>query len=134
MAGEALKREYKEFENFLREIVDERERKFEDKLLDGSSINIILAAPHAADASRAAALVDDIFNLKKSNSASTVESFGKLVRLACVSCIKGVTYDNVMLFLDKFPPNPPFVEECLRLLGITEDQMRRIGIKPAEIG
>ena len=133
MAGEVLKTEYKEFENFLREIVDERERKFEDKLLNGSSINIILVAPHAADASRAAALVDDIFRLKRLN-ASTVESFGKLVRLACVSCIKGVTYENVMAFLDRFPPNPPIVGECLKLLGITEDQMHKIGVKTTAEG
>ena len=132
MAEEVLETEYKEFENFLRGIVEERERKFEYKLLNGSSINIILVAPHAADASRAATLVDDIFGLKKSNSASTVESFGKLVRLACISCIKGVTYNNVMLFLDKFRSNPPFVGECLRLLGINEDQMRQIDIKPTE--
>lgn len=116
--------EARELEDFFREIVDER--KFTADLLDGSSVDFILVAPHAADASRAAALVDNIIIIQSSRT----ENFGKLVRLACVSCIKGVTYENVMAFLDRFPQNPPIVRECLRLLGITEDQMHRIGIKP----
>lgn len=128
MATEESKAEARKFEDFLRGIAADRE--FTDTLLDGSSINIILVTPHAADASRAAALLDRI-NLV--SSISRAEDFGKLVRLACVSCIKGLTYENVMAFLDKFPPNPPIVLECLRLLGITEDQMQQIGIKPAGI-
>ena len=119
----------KEFEKFLRELADGRE--FADKLLDGTPINIILGVPHAADASRAAALVDDITE-KREDGASTVESVGKLIRLSCVSCIKGVTYENVMAFLYKFPPNPPIVKECLRQLSITDGQMKKIGINPNE--
>ena len=119
----------KEFEKFLREIADGL--TFEDKLLDGTPINIILDVPHAANASRAAALVDDIIRDTKTRS-STVESFGKLIRLSCVSCIKGVTYENVMAFLNRFPPNPPIVKECLRQLGITDEQMKKIGINPNE--
>lgn len=127
MATEESKAEAREFEDFLRGIAADRE--FTDTLLDGSSINIILVVPHAADASRAAALVDRIIDTKL---ISTVENFGRLIRLACVSCIKGVTYENVVAFLDKFPPNPPIVRECLRLLGITDEQMQKIGIESAE--
>ena len=119
----------KEFEKFLRDISYGRE--FADKLLDGTPVNIILDGPHAPSASRAAALLDDIIT-KKDLEASAVESIGKLVRLSCVSCIRGVTDENVMAFLRRFPPNPPIVKECLRQLCITDEQMKRIGIEPNE--
>lgn len=122
------KTDAREFEDFLKGITADRE--FADKLRDGSPINIILSVPHAADADRAATLVDHITTMKRSGNDSTAADFGKLIRLACVSCIGGVNYDNVMAFLENFPPLPPVVKECLKLLGITDEQMQILGIEP----
>lgn len=122
----------REFENFLRNIVKDmpKGREFVAEACDGSQIKMKLVAPHAADANRACILVDKILDHKRLNGDVPSADFSKLVRLACVTCIKGVTYENVMAVLRAFPTPPPMFSECLRLLGLSDDQMHDIGVKP----
>ena len=117
------------FENFLKEIGQGKEVTVET--LDGSRVKVILVTPHAADANRASELVDKILAQRNTlNSLDTASRYlNELITLACVSCIKGVTYENVMGVLRSIPQNSPLVEECLKLMGLNENQMQGIGIK-----
>ena len=60
--------------------------------------------------------------------ANAKDVSGKLMRLACVSCIDGVTDEYVMAFLDGVGPSFPLVLKCLKLMGVEEADAERVGM------
>ena len=52
----------------------------------------------------------------------------KLMRLACVSCVDGVTDENVMAFLDEVGPSSPLALKCLKILRVDEADAERVGM------
>lgn len=50
------------------------------------------------------------------------------MRLACVSCIDGVTDENVMALLDEVGPPFPLVLKCLKLMMADEADVERVGM------
>ena len=112
-----------ETEKFFEKI--SRGRQFLQKTLEGETVLLHLHDPDALDIGRASDLFD---HLRAGVDRLAVRD--TLIRLVCLSCIDGVNDRNVSAFLHSFPAAPEIVVEGLRLLKISEDQMREAGINP----
>lgn len=109
--------------DFFAEI--ESGRKVLERARDGRTIELILRSPSTSDTERAYQIIESL------NYDSDLEiEKSRLIQHACCSCIDGVHSDNVMAFLSYFPPVCYVIVECLRLLRIAEDDMRRLDIEP----
>ena len=94
------------------------------EMRDGSRVKITLTPPHASDAGRASRIIKGI-----SPESNIEASRNSLTILACCSCIEEVNHDNVMEFLSHFrtPQGEAVVAECLKLLGIGDDYLKKLG-------
>ena len=98
-------------------------RKVVERTIDGEEIELTLRFPSMLEAEQ----VYDIIAGLRYDSDLELER-NRLVQIACCICIEGVTFENVIAFLSRFPPMPKVVLECLRLLQIGEDDMQRLKI------
>ena len=110
-------------DQFFKEI--SRGRQFLQETVKGGTVMLYLHDPDALDIGRASDLFDQ---LKAGADRYAVRE--TLIRLVCLSCIDGVNDRNVSAFLHAFPAAPIIVIEGLRLLKVSEDQMREAGINP----
>ena len=101
-------------------------RKFREKTTDGKSVEFTLRSPRVESVELASEIVGSLDYPQLGVSESDARK--KLVRLACVSCIEGVTDENIMAFLDEIDEESPVVRKCLGLLGVDDDDMGRIGM------
>lgn len=102
-----------------------RGRQFVQRTLEGETVMLHLHDPDALDIGRASDLFDQ---LKAGVDRLAVRE--TLIRLVCLSCIDGVNDRNVSAFLHELPAAPLIVVEGLRLLKISDGQMRKVGINP----
>lgn len=101
-------------------------QRFVETMLDGRTVELYLQTPHIEDVLRASDLLDALD--AELEDKETIR--GRLMRLACRSCIRGVNGENVVAFLSVFSPIPRVVIACLKLLRVEDDDMRRVGIDP----
>lgn len=92
----------------------------------GTRVELYLQVPSVDDKARAG----DLFDALDAEVLELDDMRSRLVRLACLACVAGVNRENLTAFLRAFPTVPKVVVECLRLLDVDEDAMRRIGIDP----
>ena len=98
-------------------------RKIVEKTIDGEEIELTLRFPSMLEAEQAYDIVADL----RYDSDLELER-NRLIQLACCICVEGVTFENVIAFLSRFPPMPKVVMESLRLLQIGEDDLQRLKI------
>ena len=98
-------------------------RKVVERTIDGEEIELTLRFPSMLEAEQ----VYDIIAGLRYDSDLELER-NRLVQIACCICIEGVTFENVIAFLSRFPPMPKVVLECLRLLQIGDDDLQRLKI------
>ena len=98
-------------------------RKVVERTIDGEEIELTLRFPSMLEAEH----VYDIIAGLRYDSDLELER-NRLVQIACCICIEGVTFENVIAFLSRFPPMPKVVLECLRLLQIGDDDLQRLKI------
>ena len=98
-------------------------RKIVEKTIDGEEIELTLRFPSMLEAEQAYDIVADL----RYDSDLELER-NRLIQLACCICVEGVTFENVIAFLSRFPPTPKVVMESLRLLQIREDDLQRLKI------
>ena len=110
-------------DQFFKEI--SRGRQFLQETVKGGTVMLYLHDPDVLDIGRASDLFDQ---LKAGVDRRAVRE--TLIRLVCLSCIDGVNDRNVSAFLHAFPAAPIIVIEGLRLLKISDGQMREAGINP----
>ena len=101
-------------------------QRFVETMIDGRTVELYLHTPHIEDVLRAS----DLFDALNADLEDKETIRGRLMRLACRSCIRGVDGENVVAFLSVFPPIPSVVIACLKLLRVEDDDMRRVGIDP----
>lgn len=112
-------------EDFFAEL--ESGRRVEEDALDGRTVELFLRSPSIEDTEAAYSIIEGL------NYESDIEiEKNRLIQTACRSCVQGVTSDNVMVFLSYFPPMCRLFIECLRLLQVRDDDMRRLDIDPDE--
>ena len=98
-------------------------RKVVERTIDGEEIELTLRFPSMLEAEQ----VYDIIAGLRYDSDLELER-NRLIQMACCICIEGVTFENVIAFLSRFPPMPIVVLECLRLLQIGDDDLQRLKI------
>lgn len=104
-------------------------RKIVEETIGGEEIELTLRSPSVLDAEQA---YDIIAELRYDSDLELERN--RLIQLACCICIEGVTYENVIAFLGQFPPIPRVVIECLKLLGIGDDDLQRLKIDARHLG
>ena len=102
-----------------------RGRQFGQITLQGETILLHLHDPDPLDIGRAG----DLFDQLKAG-VDRIYVRDTLIRLVCLACIDGVNDRNVSAFLHSLPLAPLIVIEGLRLLKVSDDQMRKAGINP----
>lgn len=102
-------------------------RKFREKTADGKSVELTLRSPSVESVELASEIVGSLDYPKLGVSENDARK--KLVRLACVICIDGVTDENIMAFLDEIDESSPVIRRCLKLLGLDDQDIERIGIE-----
>ena len=98
-------------------------RKIVERTIDGEDIELTLRFPSVLEAEQ---VYDILANLRYDSDLDLERN--RLIQLACCICIEGVTFENVIAFLSRFPPMPRVIMECLRLIQIGEDDMQRLKI------
>ena len=98
-------------------------RKIVEKTIDGEEIELTLRFPSMLEAEQAHDIIADL----RYDSDLELER-NRLIQTACCICVEGVTFENVIAFLSRFPPTPKVVMESLRLLQIREDDLQRLKI------
>lgn len=101
-------------------------RTYSEKTTDGVAVELTLRSPRVESVELASEIIGSLDYPQLGVSENDVRK--KLVRLACVSCIDGVTDENVMAFLDEIDQESPVVRKCLKLLGVDDDDMGRVGM------
>lgn len=101
-------------------------RTYHEKTADGGAVELTLRSPSVESVDLASEIVGSLDYPRLGVSENDMRK--KLVRLACVSCIEGVTDENVMAFLDEIGEESLVVRKCLRLLGVDDNDMGRIGM------
>ena len=102
-------------------------RKYCEKTTDGKSVELTVLSPSVENVELASEIIGSLDYPRLGVSENDARK--KLVRLACTSCIEGVTDENVMAFLDEIDESSPVIRRCLKLLGIDDHDMGRIGIE-----
>lgn len=103
--------------------------KIVERTIDGEEIELSLRSPSILEAEQ----VYDIIAGLRYDSDLELER-NRLIQLACCICIEGVTFENVIAFLGRFPPMPKVVVECLKLLRIGNDDLQRLKIDTCHLG
>ena len=104
-------------------------RKIVEETIDGEEIELTLRSPSMIEAEQAYDIIADL----RYDSDLELER-NRLIQLACCICIEGVTFENVIAFLGRFPPMPKVVIECLKLLGISDEDLQRLKIDTRHLG
>ena len=99
-------------------------RKFRETTISGKSVDLVVVSPSVKSVDLASEIVGSLDYPPLGVSQNELRK--KLVRLACVSCIDGITEDNVMAFLYEIDESSEVIRRCLKLLGLDHDDLKRI--------